>query len=126
MWQPIKTAPRDGTIVDLWHKSFGRITDTWWDDCWVSTLSGDDEISHWIPAPGPPQTQSQRTGGVMTIRKMLIFEKSKRCYYRTRMHQECTHPDRPTGDPYCISVIPMWCPLPDAPKQEKGAEIERL
>ena len=30
--QPIDTAPRDGTIVDLWLTGGGRMTDQWWDD----------------------------------------------------------------------------------------------
>ena len=55
MWEPIKTAPRDGTIVDLFHKTAGRIVDSWWDDgCWVATLEGDEAYSHWMLPPDPP------------------------------------------------------------------------
>lgn len=55
MWQPIETAPKDGTIIDLWHKKVGRVTETWWDtDCWVTTLERDDKYSHWMHMPEPP------------------------------------------------------------------------
>ena len=53
-WRDISTAPRDGQIVDLWHKKYGRMTDTWWDDCWVVTGTGDEDFSHWMPVPLAP------------------------------------------------------------------------
>lgn len=55
IWKPISTAPRDGTIVDLWHKEVGRICESWWDDCWVSTLEGDEAYSHWMLPPDLPE-----------------------------------------------------------------------
>jgi len=55
VWKPIETAPRDGTIVDLFHKTAGRIVDSWWDDdCWVTTLEGDEAYSHWMLPPCNP------------------------------------------------------------------------
>lgn len=54
-WQPIETAPRDGTPVDLWHKSGFRITDTWWnadDQMWAGIWS-DSNVTHWMPVPDP-------------------------------------------------------------------------
>ena len=56
-WQPIDTAPKDGTPVDLWHKCGARMTETWWiaeDNCW-SCLLGDDAFTHWQPITCPPQ-----------------------------------------------------------------------
>jgi len=57
MWKPIETAPRDGTPIDTWHKDGARLVDNWWDDTdniWVSTLSGDEDYTHWMPTPDPP------------------------------------------------------------------------
>lgn len=62
MWQPIETAPKDGTIVDLYHKTMGRIVDTWWDDdCWISTLENDEAYTHWMLPPAPPDRISAET-----------------------------------------------------------------
>lgn len=55
-WQPIKTVPKDGTPVDLWHKVGTRITDVWWEDtndCWSCEWE-DDSFTHWMPIPLPP------------------------------------------------------------------------
>lgn len=55
-WQPLATAPRDGTVVDLWHKDGFRITDSWWDaeDRVWTCLFDDVELTHWMPEPPPP------------------------------------------------------------------------
>jgi hypothetical protein len=56
-WQPIATAPRDGTVVDLWHKDGFRLTDNWWDSedgVWVSMFD-DSDLTHWMPIPEPPK-----------------------------------------------------------------------
>lgn len=56
-WQDISTAPRDGTVVDLFHKNGFRVTDQWWDEsdeCWVCLLSDKDFIA-WMPIPGYPE-----------------------------------------------------------------------
>ena len=55
-WQPIETAPKDGTLVDLWHKDRFRIAETWWDpsdECW-SSCHDDDDFTHWMPLPEAP------------------------------------------------------------------------
>jgi hypothetical protein len=57
-WQPIETAPRDGTPVDLWHKAGFRNCEQWWDNTdkiWVPDIRPDNEYSHWMPLPPPPQ-----------------------------------------------------------------------
>lgn len=86
-WQPIETAPKDGTVIDLWiggefprreaecywgkphHEcgEMGRLCDSDWhdlEDGWVPghglfefSLS-DGEITHWMPEPEPPQAAS--------------------------------------------------------------------
>lgn len=54
-WQPIDTAPRDGTPVDLWHKNGFTVNETWWtdDECW-SCVMDDDQFTHWKKVI-PPQ-----------------------------------------------------------------------
>jgi len=59
-WQPIETAPRDGTPVDLWNLGGGRETNWHWHAGWWRNAKGtvcgvDGCFSHWIPLPEPPQ-----------------------------------------------------------------------
>jgi len=55
-WQPIETAPRDGTIIllstpkgrvadGMWHKRYG----VW---AWTYVMV---EPTHWMPLPEPPK-----------------------------------------------------------------------
>jgi hypothetical protein len=55
-WQPIDTAPRDGTVIDVWHPTYGRLVDQWWDseDGWFS-FHDDDGPTHWMHLPEPPK-----------------------------------------------------------------------
>lgn len=65
-WQPIETAPKDGTPVDLWMKSGGRLTNVLWvsvvpaeilhNDCWLPgwkysalefQILPEEQFSHW-------------------------------------------------------------------------------
>lgn len=58
-WQPIESAPRDGSDVLLGHK------DSVWVDCWITYSSTADagywaddsngEATHWQPLPDPPK-----------------------------------------------------------------------
>jgi hypothetical protein len=60
-WQPIATAPRDGTPVDLWHRQGFRITEQWWEDedeVWVPDTRDDADFSHWMPIPCGPSGES--------------------------------------------------------------------
>jgi len=77
-WQPIETAPKDGTDVVLWHVRFGimmghwdEATCDWWAiyawpnsslpypcEEWFSPfMDGNNETdpSHWMPLPAPPK-----------------------------------------------------------------------
>lgn len=54
LWHDIATAPTDGTIIDLWHPSYGRMTDCWWDECWVAFV--DDGFTHWSRPIAPDGT----------------------------------------------------------------------
>ena len=43
-WQPIETAPKDGTVVDLWVRGRGRVTDC----VWGEAISGQHEPAHKV------------------------------------------------------------------------------
>lgn len=63
-WQPIKTAPKDGTPVDIWRGSYGeRATDMRRVDFgggnvfYEPIFSGPTcvrDATHWMPLPPPP------------------------------------------------------------------------
>lgn len=58
-WQPIETVPKDGTPVDIWHPSVGRIVGVWYDsdDGWPQLPDYiAREMTHWMPLPAPPTT----------------------------------------------------------------------
>lgn len=53
-WQPILSAPRDGTTIDLWHEGHGRYTNMHWcQNRWEDTNSGIEYtgFTHWQPPP---------------------------------------------------------------------------
>ena len=70
-WQPMETAPRDGSLIDLSYPRLGRVCDCRWEDdfnlelypngCWVHETDNDgpatylnNEPTHWMPIPPPP------------------------------------------------------------------------
>ena len=59
-WQPIETAPKDGVLVDLWHKGGFRVAEVWWDKddaCWSCSMD-DLDFTHWMPLPPPPKDEA--------------------------------------------------------------------
>lgn len=85
-WQPIETAPKDGTLVDLWvvkniFKRQMRRAACWWyshdddggywkqefSECLNDATQGDggfcldddDVPTHWMPLPAAPLTRSE-------------------------------------------------------------------
>lgn len=75
-WKSIKSAPKDGTKIDLWihiyasPRSFGmadsfRTLDCWYQDGhWVHYHEGkvaelfDDYVTHWMPISPPPKRRT--------------------------------------------------------------------
>ncbi len=47
----METAPRDGTVIDLWSAQCGWINDVWFDkdDGWVTIYEG--TLNGWRPRP---------------------------------------------------------------------------
>jgi hypothetical protein len=60
-WQPIETAPRDGTMIDVWAWPGERIPDVSWREEWGQWLHDDGNgllscvPTHWMPLPAPPE-----------------------------------------------------------------------
>lgn len=85
-WMPIESAPKDGTLIDLWVTGThftGRISDSKWglpsdedgepvedEPCWVSLdwhttydewywMDVEYAPTHWMPLPPPPKTEGE-------------------------------------------------------------------
>jgi hypothetical protein len=65
-WQPIETAPRDGThILGYADGEMAAVycLPTWYDDGWSLSVSGKPASdsyfwpTHWMPLPKPPETK---------------------------------------------------------------------
>jgi hypothetical protein len=62
-WQPMTSAPRDGTLVLLGarlHEEEPAIVAGWFepspaDLCWYDIYSGQFYPTHWMPLPEPPE-----------------------------------------------------------------------
>ncbi len=70
-WQPIETAPKDGSKVDLWvifENGGHRVTDAYWTGNdrrgWMLGSDGYTQhqyttrpvVTHWMPIPEAPKT----------------------------------------------------------------------
>lgn len=57
-WRPIDTAPRDGTMVQLWVRgkwSYGRFVSSCGVNKWMSgVVMLHPDPAHWMPIPAPP------------------------------------------------------------------------
>lgn len=74
-WQPIETAPKDGSYVLVWAES-GHEFARWFraGECWIraedmQNLWGEDAPTHWMPLPAPPSTD--RSPSPATLHKEL-------------------------------------------------------
>jgi hypothetical protein len=73
-WQPIETAPKDGTTILLsngYHMAVARWDENFWNDanfCWSISdwhneplyLRGGYSATHWMPLPPLPQKDERR------------------------------------------------------------------
>ena len=69
-WQPIETAPKDGTTIDIWVPGHDRVSAFFWpekeiwvyDEEYISRAFFPDKPpffpitpTHWMPYPGKPK-----------------------------------------------------------------------
>ncbi len=67
-WQLLKTAPRDGSKIDVWTENGVRYVDVFWYkgsafpegafvyyDSNLRDLIDVDDATHWMPCPAPPR-----------------------------------------------------------------------
>ena len=61
-WQPISTAPRDGTVILLYWRQDGddMVQSGWWesginDRCWYAADNERCRPTHWQPLAPPPR-----------------------------------------------------------------------
>lgn len=65
-WQPIDTAPKDGTLVLIWMPLFKRVfacefaNGLWQTGVWTNDMSMHPP-THWMPLPDPPQETALKT-----------------------------------------------------------------
>lgn len=76
MWQPIETAPKDGTDILVFRPRFDgnyipQVGQDWWmrasytGDCWAKSRA-DCQPTHWMPLPPAPTLLSTRMGSEKT------------------------------------------------------------
>ena len=70
-WQPIETAPKDGTKILAWE--FDDYTIAWWGVStggWYGWMFSDDWIrcypTHWQPLPAPPESSGEHQNKLKT------------------------------------------------------------
>jgi hypothetical protein len=107
-WQPISTAPRDGTVIDLWFAGeWGRrMPDARWSEpikAWVVDGRGcsyldSPEITHWMPLPTSPQ----HADDIAFLARML-----EAAEWQTRVSRE---------DIARLRKLADWADAPDPPK----------
>jgi hypothetical protein len=66
MWQPIETAPRDGTHILCYHPKYDMVLNGVWDGGDLNCFEMKDERleyvkdfypTHWMPLPAPPSSE---------------------------------------------------------------------
>jgi hypothetical protein len=65
-WQPIETAPKDGSVIIGWHKKWQELSMIDFDNRekkWMGRFPGFipfDQPTHWMPLPPPPNDADQQ------------------------------------------------------------------
>ena len=64
-WQPIETAPKDGTRFLAYEPRHEyRYYECWWEDDfrdwsgWQDDFDSEPKPTHWMPLPEPPEAES--------------------------------------------------------------------
>jgi hypothetical protein len=85
-WQPIETAPKDGTAIDLWSVGGFRYPSAAWDFIppvngwgWTDTnhhgsVEEYGPFSHWLPLPPPPAQEGDTEVLILPVRELLSEE----------------------------------------------------
>jgi hypothetical protein len=97
-WQPIETAPKDGTPILLWRKPSGHPSVKWATiipAAWVCFVD-EDEIEEGFATPDEP-----------------FFDAYSRDAYQAAMNDD---------DHYLVTSATHWMPLPDPPLSLSGEE----
>lgn len=116
-WQPIETAPTDGTRVDLWCSPplghAGRVSDCWFSigKWWCDDAFGEDgrsevaNATQWIPTPSNPTLKSAPDFSFTHDSLNRYLDKVREAWEAARS----SPPDR-------NAVIEEWQPIETAPK----------
>ena len=88
IWQPIETAPKDGTVIDLWVSSRRRCPDCFWETEWGEpgewrqkyAESNTDfslfEIpTHWAPPPNTSENNRLTTFSVAVLILLRVISR---------------------------------------------------
>ena len=69
-WLPISTAPKDGTVIDIWSPDYGRLPYYRYEERSLKNAFYSPAISgtccirnatHWMPLPEPPSEYAEYT-----------------------------------------------------------------
>ena len=53
-WQPIETAPKDGSDILVWDGDSVSLANWFGGEWWVLGEFTLDNVTHWMPLPPPP------------------------------------------------------------------------
>lgn len=67
-WQPISTAPKDGTSILVFEADEGTVRVSRWRDDTIPTgwAGGEHAPSHWLPLPQPPNNGTSVSSNAVT------------------------------------------------------------
>jgi len=62
-WQPIETAPKDGTVILVYDETIGVFSANWWEikNAWFaeSATVMSKKATHWMPLPELPKQEKE-------------------------------------------------------------------